>query len=116
MDIKSFTADQIIGFKNPEMLFTGDPYDAEKEYKALKLFWHPDRNHDLKATEVFQHLSELYNEALKRLKEGVWETEGELVLRDKKEIKPFKIIYQKKHSFELGEFYIGENYVTYLIK
>jgi len=112
----SFTADQIIGFKNPEKLFTGDPYTAEKEYKALKIYWHPDRSKDPKATDVFQHLSELYNEALKRLKEGVWQMEGELLLRGKKEIKPYKIVYQKQHTFELGEFYIGENHVTYLIK
>ena len=112
------SADEILAFTEPEQAYTGDPFKAEKELHHYKIEWHPDRNKDPRATEVLLHLTNLYDKAVHKLKSGIWnQDDSTLLLRDLKDIlKPFKISYYKKHLFELGEIYIGESHVTYLVR
>lgn len=53
-----YTATQILGFKRYSDLFTDD---HKKELKLLQHEWHPDRNKDPKANDVFAHIMQLYN-------------------------------------------------------
>ncbi len=46
-----------IPLSRPERLFTGDPGQAQREFRTLVAIWHPDRCLHLEATAVFQHLN-----------------------------------------------------------
>lgn len=54
----TYTAKQILAFTTFKQLFSRD--NAERELRVLKHRWHPDRNTDPLATDVFNHISALY--------------------------------------------------------
>ena len=76
--------------------------------------WHSDVNKTPQAEEVFQHLNSLHQEAIKRIKEDTWIVPGVLIAKPKLG-KELHILYKKKHPFELGMMYIGENYLSFVI-
>ena len=56
--MSQYTAKQILAFTRYADLFTDD---HKKELKTLQHHWHPDRNKDPQANEVFVHIMSLYN-------------------------------------------------------
>lgn len=113
---QSFTAAAILAVpeSEPERLFTGDPDVLTSEFRTLSKRWHPDRNRDVGAKDVFAHIVKLRASAEKKLASGVWSPPGELPLKSL-DGKVYKIKYVKKHTFELGEFYIGKSIVAYVL-
>ncbi|MCP5196933.1 MAG: J domain-containing protein [Gammaproteobacteria bacterium] len=103
-----------IPLTEPERLFTHDAGQARQEFRALARVWHPDRCAQARATEVFQHLSRLYEAAIHKLRDGVWKTPGLLILRgcDGTE---FRIHYRREREFELGKMFIGDQIVACLV-
>ncbi len=99
----------------PEKLFPKDRGELKKLRKALSLKWHPDTNKDSKAGDVFTHVLALADAAESKLDNGGWETPGKLELHSKDGQK-FALSYLKKHSFELGEFYISGKKVAYIVR
>ncbi|MDG4555425.1 MAG: hypothetical protein P9E24_14450 [Candidatus Competibacter sp.] len=99
----------------PERLFSGDPETARQEFRALASVWHPDRCSRPEATEVFQHLGRLYDRALGKLRDGIWQTPGQLRLRalDGTE---FRVRHYRERQFELGRLFIGDGIVTALLE
>lgn len=62
MDPTKLTASDILNCTRPEVVFGfSDKDDAESNFKTLRRSWHPDRNKDSKATEVFCKLQELFD-------------------------------------------------------
>ena len=62
MDHTKLSASDILGCTRPEFVFgTSSKELAEPVLKALQRRWHPDRNTEPKAHEVFCYLTELYN-------------------------------------------------------
>lgn len=110
------TSKEYLAIKDPELVYTNDPYTAEKELKSYKVAWHPDKNPDPQALEVMQHLTDLYNKAVEKMKHGIWSVPGILQLRDKITAQVYEIKYVKEHKFELGSMYIGKSTVTFLIE
>lgn len=109
------TAETLLRITRPEDLFTGDPDKAKQQWRALAQEWHPDRNaSNPRASEVFAHVSSLYDTAVDRLAKGLWEGEGFLKLTTKSG-SPLSVTYLRKASFELGSMYVGEDHVTYLV-
>lgn len=104
-----------IDLAKPEHLFTGEEETAKQEFRALAARWHPDRQPDVAATTVFQHLSQLYETAVKKLRGGIWQTPGLLLLRAT-DGATYKIRYRKEHAFELGRCFIGREIVAYVLE
>lgn len=98
----------------PERLFTQDEEETKKLYRTLAVEWHPDRNPDPEATNVFSHLTLLYNEALARIKDDTWKTPG-LIKLQAKNGRTYAVQYFKTFPFELGDAYISRSCVTYLV-
>lgn len=113
-DVSLLTAKDILSYKEPESLYSGIESDATKEYRKLAMLWHTDRNPSADPL-VFAHISSLYKKALEKIKSGVWIIPGVLRFTDSVTNTEYEIKYKKKHSFELGEMYIGVSIVTYCI-
>jgi hypothetical protein len=110
------TEEKILALKNPELLFSGVDYDSvHSEFKKLALDWHPDRNKSKNAEEVFLKIKEFFEKASDSIKAGTWKTEGNLKLKDKNGSSTYNIKYIKKHPFELGEMYVGNTILFFLI-
>ena len=112
-DISKLTPSDILSITQPEKLFSGETA-VEAEYRILCKIWHPDRNKDPKANDVFAQIGTLFREAKKKVEAGTWEIPGLYIFSDKTG-KKFQVKYKRKHSFELGDMYVGEYTVTYFI-
>ena len=98
----------------PERVFSGDPETARQEFRTLASIWHPDRCPRPEATKVFQHLSRLYDAALGKLRDGIWQTPGRLWLRATDGAE-FHVRYHREREFELGRLFVGDGIVTTLV-
>ena len=98
----------------PERLFTGDEDTAKQEFRALASLWHPDRCPGAGMTGVFQHVNRLYDTAVRKLRGGIWQTPGLLVLRAT-DGATYKIRYRKEREFELGRQFVGSEIVAYVV-
>jgi hypothetical protein len=108
-------AQQILDIKRAEDLFSGDIEAVKKKHRDLAKEWHPDKNKSKKADAVFQKVSFLYEEALKKIEEGCWGYAGRALLYNKKGKGGWSLNYHIKHAFELGEYYVGDHSVVYLV-
>ena len=100
----------------PERLFPeADQSSVTSVHRRLAMKWHPDRNKDPKASDVFDRVTKLKDRAIEKLEAGTWQKPGELLLTPIKG-KQVKIRFLKKHDFELGEFYISKFLVTFLVR
>lgn len=100
----------------PERLFPSSDLDDIKDvYRLLASKWHTDRNKSPQAKDVFAHVAGLKEKADEKSRAGLWQKPGELRLNTI-DGKTFKVRYLKKRDFELGEMYIAENFVTYMVR
>ena len=98
----------------PERLFTGDAEQAKREFRALAAIWHPDRRPVAGTTEVFQHLTRLYDAAVRKLRSGLWIMPGQLTIRAS-DGAVYQLHYRKARDFELGRMFLGDRIVAYVI-
>lgn len=118
----NLTAEQILAVPEnaPEKLFSGDLETARSEYHDLSRRWHPDHNRDLRATEVFQHINELYRKAQELIKAGLWRGAGILKLPVSGSVATGsacrQISYFKSVKIELGDLYIAEREVAFSVE
>ncbi len=100
----------------PERFFLyPDEQHIKTAFRLLAKKWHPDRNKDPKASDVFNRVRQLKKNADLKIESGSWQKPGELFLTPISG-NSVKITFLKKHNFELGEFYISNNFVTYLVR
>ena len=110
------TAHQIIKIKEPGALFTGDKKQIHKEFRQLAKKFHPDVNKEDGMDLIFRHIQELYQWGLEMLDKGTWSIPGVIEFKDsKKKGHIHKVTYKKKCEFELGQVYIDNLNVTYII-
>lgn len=98
----------------PERLFSSDVTAAKAEYRALAGYWHPDRNDDVRATDVFQHVMSLHRAAEERRAAGIWRKPGLLVLKAV-DGQTFEMRWRKRRRLEVGEVLIAPLSVVYLV-
>lgn len=109
------TAEHLLRITRPEELFAGDADKAKQQWRELAKQWHPDHNaSNPRAPEVFAHISNLYDAAVERISKGVWEAEGLLKLKTKSG-SALSITYARQLPFELGQMFVGDDHVTYLV-
>jgi hypothetical protein len=114
-----YSATQLLATAEPEVLFTTpDITVVHKEFLKLAAKWHPDICKDPKASDVLAHLNVLKQRAEEKLAKGFWQAPNLLTLKlnDGKHKPNLQVKYKKHHSFELGDFYICDNSVVYLLK
>ena len=108
-------ANNLLSIITPESLFSKpDISIIKKEYHNLVKVWHPDKNPDKLANEVFQHIGTLYHQALHKVETGIWVLPSiyEFISLEGKK---YRLHYKKQHSFELGEMYIGDTNILFAI-
>lgn len=100
----------------PERLFTNNADEIKSLFRQLAKKWHPDRNPgDKQAGEAFARLASLKAKADEKLEAGIWEEPGVVRLQQKSG-KTATIHYLKKHDFELGQFYICDGQIAYVVR
>lgn len=116
-DAERATANEILAIpeEEPERLFPNDPDGIARVRKDLAKKWHPDINKDPKAEETFKHVNALAAKAEEKIVNGTWHTPGLLEIEDT-DGKKSRLKYIKRHSFELGEFYISSTKVAYVVR
>lgn len=108
-------ATELLKIQRPEGLFLPKVTEIKKKHRELAKEWHPDVNGNPAAGVVFQHLTYLYEKALDKLAFDYWGFEGLMKFRSKKGA-GWDLKYRARHRFELGEFYVADNVVVYLIE
>lgn len=103
-----------IPLAEPERLFSGDAQQAKQEFRALAAIWHPDRRPAAGTPQVFQHLSRLYDTAVRKLRGGIWNLPGRLMVRAT-DGATYHIHYRKAREFELGQMFLGDRIVAYVV-
>lgn len=99
----------------PELIFPSNDNGRKKLFSTLVKKWHPDRNSDPQAALVFNLVTKLNDLAKEKLENGTWHVPGLLTITQKSGRKT-NIKYLKKHNFELGEFYITNKKVVYVVR
>jgi hypothetical protein len=94
------------------VLFPGDRPAISARYKDLAKRWHPDRNRDPRAADVFARLSELHGIAL-RIVDGVSATQ-ERVFRTR-DGRTFRLRWAVRHETDFGEVLVGERHVAHVV-
>lgn len=110
------TAEAILAIplSEPERLFA-DPAALHGEWRSLAAYWHPDRRAaESRATEVFQHLSALYEIARSKAATGEWTMPGMLRLTGI-DGRCYDLRYRRQTCFELGDAYVGARLVAYAV-
>lgn len=107
--------DEILEMKYPYQLYTGDKDIAKKEYiNYLKMF-HPDLHENSeKYSDVTSKINELYSEAIELIENGNWMEDGNIKITSSDGQK-YSMKFNVAYSFELGEYYIGNKSILYLI-
>lgn len=107
------SAEEILAIKTPERLFR-DQRKIKEIRRDLAQVWHPDHNKDLRASAVFAHINKLYDDAVRHIKDGIWNIPGLLELEGI-DGKKRRIKYKMHHTFELGDVYYGDTVVAYVL-
>ena len=111
-DVSKLTAIEILAVTTPEQMFSPDEKVAAIEYRKLSGIWHPDRKSG--SDSVFAQISTMYHKGVEKIKAGTWVIPGLFKFTDIKG-KKFEVRYKKHHVFELGDMYIGDYTITYMI-
>jgi len=111
----ALSAEQILKIPtlSPERIFTQT--DIKKQLGRLRKRWHPDTTKfPFETKDVFYHISQLYDEAEKRLESGTWKGKSEITFKSKMG-KTFRFPYRTMHVIELGKMYISKKHIMYVI-
>ena len=108
------TMEQIINASSCEDIFVNDKVKTKNIFKELAKKYHPDVSSISNADECFAKINDLYKEALDKIEKGIW-YEKDVLLLESVNGKKYKLKYLKKHSFELGFFYIGRQHLIYVL-
>lgn len=104
---------QILKATKPGDIFTNDFNIARSEYKALVKKYHPDVCKSPKAKDIFQKITEFYNDALEEIANKTW-SKTNLIKINKKSGKGVEITFLTTFNFELGVCYVCNNHIVYV--
>lgn len=115
-DARSLSAEALLAIPadEPERIFPASEDGIKLCFRQLAMRWHPDRSKDPRASDVFDHVKSLSEEAKRKLQAGSWSTPNLLTLKSI-DNSAYELRYGVKASFELGTMYIGQSHVTYVV-
>lgn len=105
------TGVELMKISRPEDLFPKDEREIKKLYRELVKMYHPDVYGN---DDVFRRINELYKAAMEKIKTNSWGFKNTLTIKSDSG-KKISLNYIKKHNFELGEMYIANKVVLYLL-
>ena len=108
-------AEEILEISKCGDLFPYGINGIKAKYRELAKEWHPDVNKSTEASKVFAKVNELYNTALKLLKDGVWEKTNYILISEESG-KNFELDYDTVFIFELGTCYVAKTKVVYILE
>jgi hypothetical protein len=116
IDFEKLTASQIllIDEQTPERLFPQSADEVTRVYRLLAKKWHPTVNDDLKAADVFDHVTKLRDKADEKLAKGTWQEAGYFSCR-LKDGRTLRVRSDARRDFELGTTHISPVTITYVI-
>jgi hypothetical protein len=100
----------------PELLFPGEAAAVHQLYHRLASCWHPDRNRDPKATEVFQRIGVLYAAAKQQIASGCWRAARGQSVVQARDGRQYRIKHFARRPFELGELLLGQTIAAFLVR
>lgn len=114
MDPMTLTADALlkIPVTRPELLYSSDLTLMKTQYRKLASHWHPDKGG---SADVFAHIKLIFEQAETKIMFGTWETPNEFMFTTADGTKHI-IRYNRKHKFELGEYYVGSTQVVFSLE
>lgn len=101
IDATVLTAETLLEIKNPAAIFTSG--NIKELSRRLKGIWHPDRNNNPKAGEVFNHINKL-QEAFENPTELSFSTDSG---------KEYRMAYGVKRLFDFGDLFISRNFLLF---
>lgn len=109
------TADKILAIPltEPERLFA-DKHGLSDQFKTWVKVWHPDKNQDAKAKDVFIHIGLLFQAAQKKAAADEWAAPGEIVFQCADGVAR-KMRFRKRSEFELGFMFYGRTALTWVV-
>lgn len=112
MKLRTLTAEQILAVPKdkPESVFSADNF--AHEYAVARGIWHPDRNANPLAKDVFSHLTELNASAVKKTAENAWE--GPSIVKWRGHTSKYELAYLRATPYELGVVYDTNTKVLFL--
>lgn len=100
---------------NPELLFSGEAAAVHQLYHRLAAQWHPDRNSNPRATEVFQRIVTLYTAAKEQIASGRWLAAAGETLLTARDGRQYRIRHFARRPFELGELLLGNTIAAFVV-
>lgn len=104
-----------IPISRPERLFPGEAASVQTSYYRLAARWHPDRNPERQATEVFQHIAALYAAARQQIAAGRWRPYSGETLLEGSTGRQYRVRHLARRPHELGELLIGRQIAAFLL-
>jgi len=108
------TGQDILKKEKPGDLFPNDAEKAKKVYKELSKKFHPDFYKGTEGDEIFKHITELYNQALKDFQNNTW-TKSNFISLETDSGKHLNISYKYHRIFEIGEYYSCNDVIVYVL-
>lgn len=110
--ILHWSAAQILAIPHtrPDRFF--DHGEFKDQHNKLRILWHPDKNTNPRASDVFAHISNLYKTACDHDANKKWEANA--VLEFVANNKSYKFHYLKMHTTDTGKMYIGHKKIAIL--
>lgn len=112
MDALSLSASDLLKITTPEKLFSPD--NLKLQLARLRKAWHPDLNKSPDATAVFNHITQLHQQAESALASNSWR--GSSVVQWETDSSYIEFKYLRMKDFELGQEYISKSRILYLLK
>lgn len=109
------TAAEVLKIIHSEDLFPNDLDKAKEIYHSLSKEWHPDTNKTPKADCVFAHINNLYHDVVQKIENKTW-CEPNTYRIKLKNGSDLVSKYLSKPNFELGDCYISNTKVVYVLK
>ena len=110
-----FQYEEILKMQKPYELFKGDLKEAKQTYIELMKIYHPDLHKgDNSYIEVTSKINSLYKEAIEELENGRWIEPNFIKLKGNNN-KNYSMKFKISHEFELGNMYVGNNSIMYLL-
>lgn len=106
----SLSAEQILAIVRPELLFD-HPEQLKEEHRRLAKLWHPDTGGN---TDVFAHISQLYNLAAAKIEAGEWQFVNRIQLTTQSGTE-IRVRYRRHTKTELGDLYYGDSYIVHVV-
>lgn len=111
--LSTLTSASILALRSPARLFPENIQGMGFYRRKLLQLWHPDTNKDPQATDVFHHVTDLYNRGMTQLEQNTWEFEHKHSVE--LTTGPYSFDYFRKEAVNgFADMYVSKNSIYYV--